>query len=83
MKQDPYLQYGGSYAGDDKDSGDFKYVSWDTVPTFTPAHKSLMAETLTPVRPNTLDVVILFLRCVIFSLPNKTSLLIMTIITNS
>jgi len=45
---DPYLQFGGAYAGDGKDSADFKYVTWDAVPGFTDAHKSLMAKTLTP-----------------------------------
>jgi creatine kinase len=45
---DPYLQYGGAYAGDGKDSTDFKYVTWDAAPAFTEAHKSLMAKTLTP-----------------------------------
>ena len=43
-----YLKYGGSYAGDIKDTKDFKYVNFDQPPAFTPAHKSLMAKTLTP-----------------------------------
>lgn len=45
---DPYLLYGGSYAGDTKDTKNFKYVSFDTVPTFSDKHRSLMAKTLTP-----------------------------------
>jgi len=44
---DPYLQYGGSYAGDPKDAADFKYVTWSELPAFTPKHKSLMAKHLT------------------------------------
>jgi len=46
--EDPYLKYGGSYAGDPKDSKDFKYVTYTEFPTFTPLHKSLMAKHLTP-----------------------------------
>jgi hypothetical protein len=46
--QDPYLQYGGHYAGDPKDTKDFRYVTFDTLPSFTPQHRSLMAKTLTP-----------------------------------
>ncbi len=46
--QDPYLKYGGAYLGDPKDSADFKYVTFTELPKFTPAHKSLMAKTLTP-----------------------------------
>eukprot|EP01036_Dinobryon_divergens_P036533 gene36533-47592_t len=45
---DPYLQYGGSYAGDVKDTKDFKYVNWSTIPAFGPQHKSAMAKYLTP-----------------------------------
>ena len=45
--EDPYLKYGGSYAGDIKDTKDFKYLTFDQLPAFTPAHKSLMAKTLT------------------------------------
>lgn len=45
--EDPYLKYGGSYAGDIKDTGDFKYVSFNEPPKFTPQHKSLMAKFLT------------------------------------
>ena len=46
--QDPYLKYGGSYAGDPKDSDDFKYVTWTERPAFTSEHKSLMSKVLTP-----------------------------------
>ncbi len=46
--EDPYLKYGGSYKGDIKDTSDFKYLTFDTLPTFSPAHKSLMAKFLTP-----------------------------------
>lgn len=46
--QDPYLKYGGAYVGDAKDTPDFRYVTFDSVPTFGPEHKSLMAKTLTP-----------------------------------
>lgn len=45
--EDPYLKYGGSYAGDAKDSADFKYVTFSELPKFTPAHKSAMAKFLT------------------------------------
>lgn len=45
--EDPYLKYGGSYAGDIKDTGDFKYVSFNEPPKFTAQHKSLMAKFLT------------------------------------
>jgi creatine kinase len=46
--QDPYLKYGGSYKGDAKDTADFKYVTFDSLPNFGPEHKSLMSKTLTP-----------------------------------
>mmetsp|Transcript_2257 Transcript_2257/g.3465 ORF Transcript_2257/g.3465 Transcript_2257/m.3465 type:complete len:449 (-) Transcript_2257:213-1559(-) len=46
--QDPYLAYGGSYAGDPKDTADFKYVTFESVPNFTEAHKSAMSKHLTP-----------------------------------
>lgn len=46
--QDPYLKYGGSYKGDPKDTPDFNYVTFESIPTFGPEHKSLMAKTLTP-----------------------------------
>ena len=46
--EDPYLLYGGSYAGDAKDAPDFKYLTFAEVPKFTDKHKSLMAKTLTP-----------------------------------
>jgi len=45
--EDPYLKFGGSYAGDIKDTPDFKYVSYSTLPAFTDKHKSLMAKYLT------------------------------------
>lgn len=45
---DPYLLYGGSYASDIKNTTDFKYVNFDSVPAFTDKHRSLMAKTLTP-----------------------------------
>eukprot|EP01034_Spumella_vulgaris_P036422 gene36422-44924_t len=45
--EDPYLKYGGAYAGDLKDTPDFKYLTFDKVPAFTPAHKSLMSKVLT------------------------------------
>jgi creatine kinase len=41
------LQYGGRYAADPKDTKDFKYVTFDELPQFTPAHKSLMSKVLT------------------------------------
>lgn len=44
---DPYLLYGGSYAGDIKDTRDFKYLTFTELPKFTEKHKSLMAKTLT------------------------------------
>lgn len=46
--EDPYLKFGGSYAGDAKDTKDFKYVTFTELPTFSPAHKSLMSKVLTP-----------------------------------
>lgn len=46
--EDPFLKYGGSYAGDPKDTADFKYVKFTEVPKLTPAHKSAMAKYLTP-----------------------------------
>ena len=45
--EDPYLKYGGSYAGDPKDTDDFKYVTFTSRPNFTDAHKSAMAKYLT------------------------------------
>eukprot|EP00981_Chlorochromonas_danica_P005393 scaffold1091_cov164-Ochromonas_danica.AAC.16 len=45
--KDPYLAYGGRYAGDIKDTVDFKYVTFDDLPAFTPAHRSLMSKVLT------------------------------------
>ncbi len=44
--EDPYLKFGGSYAGDIKDTADFKYVSYTELPKFTDKHKSLMAKFL-------------------------------------
>lgn len=44
---DPYLQYGGAYGGDKKDT-DFKYISFAEYPKFSTDHKSLMAKHLTP-----------------------------------
>ena len=44
----PYLKYGGSFAGDTKDTDKFKYVQFTELPAFTPGHKSLMAKYLTP-----------------------------------
>jgi len=45
---DPYLKFGGAYGEDPKDAPDFKYLNFTDMPTFTEAHKSLMAKTLTP-----------------------------------
>jgi len=45
--EDPYLLYGGQYADDLKSSKDFRYVTFDSIPKFTPAHKSLMSKVLT------------------------------------
>lgn len=45
---DPYVKFGGAYNGDSKDAPDFKYLTFSEPPAFTPAHKSLMAKTLTP-----------------------------------
>ena len=44
-----YLEYGGSFACDGKDTDSFKYVNFDKLPAFTANHKSLMAKVLTPV----------------------------------
>ena len=46
--EDPYLKYGGHYGNDPKNTADFKYVEFDSVPAFTPAHKSAMSRHLTP-----------------------------------
>jgi hypothetical protein len=46
--EDPYLKYGGAYLGDPKDGPDFKYVTFNELPKFTPQHKSGMAKHLTP-----------------------------------
>jgi creatine kinase len=45
--EDPYLIYGGAYLGDIKDTADFKYVTYTSLPNFTPKHKSLMSKVLT------------------------------------
>jgi len=46
--EDPYLKYGGHYTdADPKNTSDFKYLQFDALPHFTPAHKSLMAKCLT------------------------------------
>lgn len=45
--QDPYLKYGGHYAGDPKDTKDFKYLTFDTLPKFGAEHRSLMSKVLT------------------------------------
>lgn len=45
--EDPYLKYGGAYLGDPKDAPDFKYVTFETLPNFSPAHRSLMSKVLT------------------------------------
>jgi len=38
--------FGGKALGDAKDSDDFAYLTYETLPAFTDAHKSLMAKTL-------------------------------------
>jgi len=43
----PTEDFGGKALGDPKDSDDFAYLTYETLPLFTPAHKSLMAKTLT------------------------------------
>lgn len=46
---DPYLAYGGAYDdADPKNTPDFKYLTFSSVPSFTEKHRSLMAKTLTP-----------------------------------
>jgi len=40
--------FGGKALGDPKDSNDFAYLTYEELPKFTDAHKSLMAKTLTP-----------------------------------
>ena len=45
--EDQYLKYGGSYAGDSKDTVDFKYITYSELPKFSPIHKSAMAKFLT------------------------------------
>ena len=44
---DPYLLYGGEYAGDAKDAADFKYLTFKELPKFSDKHKSLMSKVLT------------------------------------
>lgn len=44
---DQYLKYGGSYAGDSKDTADFKYITYTELPTFSQIHKSAMSKFLT------------------------------------
>jgi hypothetical protein len=46
--EDPYLKFGGAYVGDEKDTKDFKYVTFGELPVFSPAHKSLMSKVLSP-----------------------------------
>lgn len=46
--EDPYLAYGGTYAGDPKDSADFKYLTFTEVPKFSDKHRSAMSKHLTP-----------------------------------
>lgn len=46
--EDPYLAYGGTYAGDPKDTADFKYITFSEVPKFTENHRSAMKKHLTP-----------------------------------
>lgn len=45
--EDPYLRFGGSYSEDPKNTKDFKYVHFESVPHFTPAHRSALARHLT------------------------------------
>ena len=45
--EDQYLKYGGSYAGDSKDTADFKYITYTELPKFSQIHKSAMAKFLT------------------------------------
>jgi len=40
--------YGGRIRGDPKDTAEFKYFTYDTLPAFTDKHRSLMAKLLTP-----------------------------------
>jgi hypothetical protein len=48
---DPYLQCGGAFnMADGKNTQDFKYLKFDTLPKFSAAHKSLMARHLTEER---------------------------------
>mmetsp|Transcript_9961 Transcript_9961/g.13667 ORF Transcript_9961/g.13667 Transcript_9961/m.13667 type:complete len:677 (+) Transcript_9961:8-2038(+) len=44
---DPYLKYGGQYDGDEKDTEDFKYLTFKELPMFGPEHKSFMSKILT------------------------------------
>jgi creatine kinase len=44
---EPYLQFGGKYADDPKNTSNFRYVHFDELPTFTPQHKSIMSRVLT------------------------------------
>jgi creatine kinase len=44
---DPYLQYGGHYCADPKNTDDFCYLQFDELPKFTPKHRSAMTRALT------------------------------------
>ena len=37
------MAYGGAYAGDSKDTADFKYLTFTELPKFTELHQSAMA----------------------------------------
>lgn len=41
------LTYGGNCVGDVKDTDNFKFITWTTLPKFTPKHRSAMSEFLT------------------------------------
>lgn len=45
--EDPYLRFGGYYSEDPKNTKDFRFVHFETMPRFSPAHRSSLVRHLT------------------------------------
>lgn len=45
---DPYLQYGGAYYDDPKNTSDFSYIQFNEIPKFTSSHCGMVVKHLTP-----------------------------------
>jgi creatine kinase len=45
---DPYLQYGGAYYDDPKNTADFSYIQYNEMPKFTSSHCGMVVRHLTP-----------------------------------